>query len=126
MKIVIADERAGVRSALRLLIEQETDCVVEGETDRAVGLFAVVDGLRPDLLLLDCRLPGLSLRQAIAGLRAAYPEMRIIAMSSQPDIQGEALSAGANAFIPKNETPQTVLSILRSIGQRNRNACHRT
>jgi DNA-binding NarL/FixJ family response regulator len=123
MKIVIADGRAGVRSALRLLIEQETDCVVEGETDRAIGLFAAIDGLRPDLLLLDCRLPGLSLKQAIAVLRTAYPEMSIIAMSGQPDVQGEALSAGANAFIPKSETPQAVLSILRTIGQQHGQTC---
>jgi len=121
MRIVIADGRAKVRSALRLLIEQETSYAIVGEASRGIALFNLLDSEQPDVLLLDWNLPGLAPIQAIAFLKRRYPDLVIVSLSSRPETQCKALAAGASAFIAKHDSPQAVLGTLRQVGQ-NRSA----
>ena len=121
MRIVIADGRARVRSALHLLIEQETSYSIVGEASRGIALFNMLDAEQPDVLLLDWNLPGLAPIEAIAFLKCRYPNLTIISLSSRPETQAKALAAGATAFIGKNDAPQVVLGILHRYG-RNRSA----
>jgi len=117
MRIVIADGRAKVRSALRLLIEQETSYAIVGEVSRGISLFNLLDSEQPDVLLLDWNLPGLAPMQAIAFLKRRYPDLVIISLSSRPELKCKALEAGATAFIAKQDSPQAVLGILRQLGR---------
>jgi DNA-binding NarL/FixJ family response regulator len=117
MRILIADGRAKVRSALRLLIEQETSYAIVGEASRGIVLFSLLEAEKPDVLLLDWNLPGLAPMQAIAFLKRRYPDLVIISLSSRPETQCKALAAGANAFIAKHDSPQAVLGTLRRFGR---------
>ncbi len=123
MRVFFADDEVTVRSALRLLLEHETrTTVVAGEAADAQSLFAQMQEVQPELLLLDWELPGAkpnghaalfhSPGEMIASLHALCPELKIIALSGCPDAQGEALAAGVNEFICKVDSPERLIEAL--------------
>lgn len=114
MRILLADDQAQVRSALRLLLEQEPDFLVAGEAADATGLLLAAAEKAPDLVLMDWELPGLPAAQLLRLLQYERPLLIIIAMSSRPEVAQLALKAGAHAFLSKSESPERVLSIIRA------------
>lgn len=115
-KVLLADDQMKVRSALRLLLEQESDFVVSGETADATGLLLAVTEKEPDLLLLDWELPGLPTEQLLRLLKYERPSLKIIAMSSHPEVEQRVIGTGAHAFLSKSVTPEKVLAVIRSLG----------
>lgn len=115
MRILLADDQLKVRSALRLLLEQEPGFQVVGETADATGLLLAVVEKAPDLVLLDWELPGLPAAQLLRLLQYERPSLKIIAMSSRPEAARFVLDAGAHAFLSKSEPSERVLSIIRAI-----------
>lgn len=115
MHVLLADDQLRVRSALRLLLEQEPDFEVVGETADATGLLLAVAEKTPDLLLLDWELPGLPVTQLLRLLEYERPSLKIIAMSSHPEVERLVLDAGVHAFLSKSESPERVLAIIRSL-----------
>ena len=65
MRVLLADDHPRVRSALRLILEQEPNFQVVGETADATGLLLAVNEKAPDLVLLDWELPGLPVAQLL-------------------------------------------------------------
>ena len=113
MRILLADDQVQVRSALRLLLEQEQRVCVVGEAAEATGLLLSIAKMEPDLVLLDWELPGLPILQLLRLLWYENPLLKIIAMSSQPRAKQLALDAGVERFISKGEPPDQVLAIIR-------------
>ena len=115
MRLFLADDQIKVRSALRLLLEQEPDMAVVGEAADATGLLQGVAEKEPELVLLDWELPGLPSSQLLRLLQYERPSLHIIAMSSRPEVARLALAAGAHRFLSKSEAPEQVLAIIRSL-----------
>ena len=115
MRILLADEQVRVRSVLRLLLEQETGFQVVGEAADATGLLLTAAEKTPDLVLLDWELPGLPAAQLLRLLGYERPFLKIIAMSSRPEVAQLVLEAGAHAFLSKSEPPERVLSLIRTL-----------
>jgi len=113
MRILIADDQADVRSALRLLLEQGDQFDIVGEVADATGLLIQLDSKQPDLVLLDWELPGLSMTQLIRLLRVERPHLQVLAMSSRPEAQQEAAAAAADGFVSKGDPPEIMLAALR-------------
>lgn len=113
--ILLADDQANVRAALRLLLEQETNVVIAGEADDAAGLLLAAATYEADVLLLDWELPGLPIDHLLKLLRAERPYLRILAMSSRPEARQQALHAGVTAFLSKGAPPEAVLTALRQV-----------
>lgn len=120
MKIYLADDEAKVRSALRLLLEQETGIRQVQDAWDAQTLLARVKSDCPELVLLDWELPGLAASEIIDTLRRICPELKVIAMSGRPDARQAAENAGADFFVSKSDPPDELLSMLRSSLDRNR------
>jgi len=114
MRVYIADDQARVRDALRLLLTQEHDLQVVGEADDARLLLREAKKLRPDLILLDWELPGLSETHPLESLRKAAPAAKVIALSGQSDKSAVALREGAFAFVSKTDPPEVLLAALYS------------
>lgn len=112
MRILIADDQAQVRSALRLLLEQQPGVEVVGEAADATGLLRVVETKPADALLLDWELPGLAPPHLLRLLRYERPLLHIIAMSSRPEARRAAIDSGTDAFISKSDAPEMVLAAL--------------
>jgi DNA-binding NarL/FixJ family response regulator len=123
VRIFLADDQAKVRSALRLLLEQEPGLCVVGEVAGAGELLAQIKATRPDLMLLDWELPGLTLANSVGSekclllaLHAHCPDLRVIALSGQLEARQAALAAGVDAFVSKGDPPERLLTTLRVMG----------
>ncbi|MBE2201252.1 MAG: response regulator transcription factor [Anaerolinea sp.] len=113
MRILLADDQVTVRSALRLLLEQEPHVEIIGESADATAVLQAIERVEPDLILLDWELPGLSPVQLLRLLRYERPLLRIIALSSRPEARKRALAAHVDAFVSKSAPPEELLAAVR-------------
>jgi len=109
MRVLLADDQAKVRSALRLLLEHQPEVEVLGEAVDTTGLLDWVKAACPDLVLLDWELPGLPAAVMLPLLHDQCPDLRVIALSSRPEVRQAALDAGADAFMSKGDPPERLL-----------------
>ena len=108
MRVIVADEHREVRSALKVLFEQERFELV-GEADDAESLLAAVSRHPADVLLLDWELLGAGTAVALDTIRSLAPTLRIVARSSRPEAKGSALGDGVNVFMTKADSPEQLL-----------------
>lgn len=111
MRILLADDQAEVRSALRLLLGHEPELLVVGEVTAGAELLPEVRATRPDLVLLDWELPGLQ-RSQLSALRTFRPHLLVVALSCRPEARHAALEAGADAFVSKGDPPERLLAAM--------------
>jgi len=110
MRVLLADDQAQVRSALRLLLTQEPGLSVVGEATEAQALLAQAEAIRPDVVLLDWELPGLQAADPLFTLRARCPGLKVIVLSGRPEARQAALAAGADVFVSKGDPPERLLA----------------
>jgi len=118
MRVLLADDQSKVRSALRLLLEQEPELSVVGEATDTDELVTQVGTVCPDIVLLDWELPGLPRHDLLSTLRARCPHLKVIALSGRPEACQAALAAGADAFVSKGDPPERLLAAMND-------CCHR-
>lgn len=114
MRILLADNQAKVRSALRALLAQQPGLAIVGEASEAREAMAQVKVLQPDLVLLDWDLRGLT-AAVLLDLRKACPDLIVVALSARPEMRQATLAAGANVFISKTDPPEHLLKSIRDI-----------
>lgn len=120
MRVILADERGKVRSAVRLLLEQQPDVEVLGEAVDVTGLLDWVRAACPDLILLDWELPGGKGRELMSDIRACCAGVEVVALSGRPEARRAALAAGADAFVSKSDPPECLLEAIRNCAGRLR------
>jgi DNA-binding NarL/FixJ family response regulator len=119
MRVLLADDQVWLRSALRLLLEQEPNTEVVGEVTGIRELPASVASLRPDLLFIDWELPDLKTNGArwhlITKLRAIHPQLTIIALTGDDTLNGQQLAVGADSYVSRAEPADRLLVALRQV-----------
>jgi len=110
MGVLLADDQSKVRSALRLLLEQQPGVSILGEAVDATSLVDWVKAACPDLVLLDWELPGLETDSLLPTLRQLCPHLAVVALSGRPEARRAALDAGADAFVSKGDPPERLLA----------------
>ena len=114
-RVYLADAKPEERSALRLLL-LDLKMEVAGEAADWLTTLAQVPISRTDILLVDWELLPGAPSAALAELRRACPAALVIVLISHLDARHQAaLSAGADAFISKGETPERVAERLRAV-----------
>jgi DNA-binding NarL/FixJ family response regulator len=112
VRLLVADDRARTRRALRALFATRAGVELVGEAADGEEALAAVARLRPDAVLLDVRMPRLDGLAATALIKARWPGVRVVAHSLAEELRAEALAAGADAFVPKGAPPQELLEAL--------------
>jgi two-component system nitrate/nitrite response regulator NarP len=115
VRVILADDRAAVRSSLHLLLDEEPAYEVVAEAADALGLLQIQAQEPAELILIDWELPGLPLPQLLHLLRYQQKQLLIVAMSSNPASRPQALDAGVDAFVDKSQAPDQVLATLHAL-----------
>ena len=106
VRILVADSRPDVRSALKLLLEQDAEMVVSSEAKKGGDVLEQVKVTCPDVIILDCDLPGLRAGDLLRAVRAVCPRVWVVALCARSEARQAAMLAGADAFVSKAEPPQ--------------------
>jgi len=114
-RIVIAERRTAVRSALKRFLGHQPGLDVMGEAVEDRDLLAQIEVACPNLVLLDWDLPGRSVADLIPALRRPDCQPAVIVLGVRPELAQAALDAGADAFVYKGESPKRLLTTIRGV-----------
>lgn len=115
IRIVLADDHAVIRSALRMLLDAEPGLEVVAEAGEVESTIRYLRGHRPAVLILDLNMPGRGSLEALPDIMAASPETRIVVltMQSEPAFAREALQAGVLGYILKEAADSELVKAVR-------------
>ncbi len=116
IRVVLADDEAMVRAGLRMLLEHQPDLEVVGEASDGVEAVAVVARTRPDVVLLDIRMPradGITAAREI--LAAGDARVIILTTFDEDEHVAAALRAGVSGFLLKVAPPEQLLAAVRTV-----------
>lgn len=116
-QILLVDDHPIVRHGLGLMIEQENNLAVCGETDNAVETLNKIDSLSPDIVVVDISLQGTSGLELTKALQERYPELPVLMLSMHDEslYAERALRCGARGYVMKQEPPDVVLKAIRKV-----------
>ncbi|MBC5767666.1 response regulator transcription factor [Ramlibacter albus] len=116
-RIVIADDHQMVRAGIVALLDGMPGMAVVAQAGNGAELLGLVEGLRPDLVLTDLMMPGVSGFEAIAKLRETRPRLPVIALSmdDSPAAVYRAVAAGARGFVLKYGPPRDLEDTIRGV-----------
>lgn len=115
--VFVADDHMIVRSGIRHVLEDEADFVVVGEAASAAEALDSILQLRPDVVVLDISMPGMSGLEATARLRSAAPETRVLILSMHDNAEYvlESVRAGAHGYLLKDTAATELREAIRTV-----------
>src|ERR1700729_3189005 len=117
IRILSVEDHPVFRQGLAAIVSAERDMLLVGQASNAVDAVAEFRRHRPDITLMDLRLPGTNGTDALIALRGEFPLARIILLTTS-DSDGEikrALRAGAAAYILKSMPQDELLGVVRAV-----------
>ena len=117
IRIFSVEDHPVFRQGLAMVISTERDMVLVGQAANGVEAIAEFRRLRPDVTLMDLRLPGTNGTDILIAIRGEFPDARIIMLSSS-DSDGEiqrALRSGASGYVLKSMPQAELLAVIRSV-----------
>jgi two-component system, NarL family, response regulator LiaR len=110
MKVIICDDQSIVREGLAMLLKLEPDIQVIGMADDGAAAIELVDKERPDVVLMDLKMPSVNGVEATRHIKSKYPEVRVLILTTYDDDQWvfDAINAGASGYLLK-DTPRDEL-----------------
>lgn len=115
--VVLVDDEPLVRSGLRAILESSSDITVVGEADDGAAAHALVRSLRPDVVLMDVRMPrvdGIAATRLIVELDRP-PAVVVVTTFENDDYVYDALRAGARGFLLKRASAQDFVNAVRTV-----------
>jgi two-component system, NarL family, response regulator NreC len=116
IRILLADDHETVREGLRLLVNSQTDMEVVGEAGDGKETVERARALRPDVVVLDLTMPGMSGLTAARELKGGEPPAAIVALTRHDEdayVQ-ELMAAGASAYVLKQSASTELLAAIRA------------
>lgn len=119
IRVVIVDDHLIVREGLKQILELEPDIEVVGEAENGLDCLKVIEAVRPDLVFMDLRMPGVSGIEATRLVCEKFPETRVIVLTIYEDdaYVKEAIRAGAKAYVLKKAKREELVRVVRDVFQ---------
>jgi EAL domain-containing protein (putative c-di-GMP-specific phosphodiesterase class I)/ActR/RegA family two-component response regulator len=116
IRVLIAEDEPGVRQALAELITGEASLELVGAAGHANQAVELAGTHRPDVALLDVKMPGGGGPRAAKGIRSSSPQTRVLALSAYDDRRSvlEMLRAGAVGYLVKGSSPRQIVEAIRA------------
>jgi DNA-binding NarL/FixJ family response regulator len=118
IRVLLADDEPLVRSGLRAILESEPDLTVVGEADDGAAAVAQARRVRPDIVLMDVRMPridGIAATRQLGQLDGGGPAVIVVTTFENDDYVYEALRAGARGFLLKRSTADDFVNAIRTV-----------
>jgi DNA-binding NarL/FixJ family response regulator len=115
IRVLLVDDQAVVRRALRVRFHLEPDLEVVGEASTGSEALALAQTLSPDVVLMDIEMPEMDGIEATAALRRVVPQSVVVILSIHDDAQThkQAQAAGVVALVEKRGASETLLAAIR-------------
>jgi DNA-binding NarL/FixJ family response regulator len=117
IRVLLADDQSLVRMGFRMILEAETDITVVGEAGDGAAAVSMAAALRPDVVLMDVRMPGVDGIDAAAAITAAGEAAKVLILTTY-DLDHyvyAGLRAGASGFLLKDAPPADLLAAIRTV-----------
>ncbi len=117
IRVALVDDDHLVRSGVRMILESADDLVVVGEAADGAGGVAVVERERPEVALVDIRMPGVDGIEATARMTASTPGTRVVVLTTfeHDEYVVDAIRAGASGFLLKRTPPEDLIAAVRVV-----------
>jgi DNA-binding NarL/FixJ family response regulator len=118
-RVLLVDDHPAVRRVLRSLLEEVGGWQVVGEADSGEAAIPLVEQLAPDVVLMDCRMPGQGGVATTREIVQRWPEVAVVAHTAYADetYVREMVAAGARGYVLKGDVPAAVLEALSAARQ---------
>jgi len=115
IRVLLVDDHALFRSGIKALLSRQSDFEVVGEAGDGLEGVKRAAALRPDVVLMDLHMPGMSGREAVKLLSEEVPEARVVMLTVSEDAEDllETLQAGAHGYLLKNIDTEFLLQSIR-------------
>jgi DNA-binding NarL/FixJ family response regulator len=117
VRVLIADDQTLMRGGFRMILDAQDDIEVVGEAIDGKDAVEQVGRLRPDVVVMDVRMPSMDGIEATRRISAAHPSARvlILTMFDLDEYVYEALQAGASGFLLKDRPPEELVTAVRVV-----------
>ena len=109
IRVLLTDDHTLFRQGIRTLLSAEPDIEVAGEAGNAADAVALAHEIRPDLVLMDIGMQGLSSFEATRQIRKDHPETRVVFLSmyDDEDYLAECVDMGASGYVSEGQPCRT-------------------
>ena len=118
VRVLVVDDQALVRAGFRMILESEPEIEIVGEAEDGAQAVEAARELRPDVVLMDIRMPnldGLEATRRILDADGAAPRVLMLTTFDLDEYVHEALRAGASGFILKDAPPEQLVAAIRVV-----------
>jgi DNA-binding NarL/FixJ family response regulator len=115
MKIIICDDQAIVRDGLGMILKLERDIQIMGTAEDGAEAVELVEKERPDIVLMDLKMPILNGVEATRRIKSKYPEVKVLVLTTYDDDQWvfDAIQAGASGYLLKDTPREKLVEAVR-------------
>jgi len=118
-RLLLVDDHEVVRLGLRALLEHHPQFEVVGEAANSKETMEMVETVKPDIVLLDIRLPGVSGVEVCEEITQKYPDVRVIILTSyaEDEMLFSAIRAGASGYVLKQIGGDGLIRAIEAVGR---------
>lgn len=123
IRIALVDDQPLFRGGIAMIVESQPDMAVVAQESAALGLTGVVRTTRPDVVLMDVRMPGVdgitATADLINDLGDQAPKVLVLTTFDVDEAAASAIEAGASGFVLKDAQPDFLLAAIRAVADGN-------
>ena len=117
LRVLVVDDHQLVLEAVRAALQDESEIEVVGEALSGREALVLVEGTRPDVVLLDIGMPVMDGIQCLNSIKARFPATHVVFLTGNDDreVAQDVLEQGASAFVSKHIDPRDLAAVLRQV-----------
>ena len=119
IRVLLVDDQALMRMGFAMVLDAQDDLEVVGEAGDGAAAVTQVRALRPHVVLMDVRMPGMNGIDATKQITAEHPEVRVLVLTTfdLDEYAFAALRAGASGFLLKDAEPAALVAAIRTVAR---------